>query len=128
MANSSMVEVARATVTIIPNMKGSQATIAKDLGADERSAFLKITLPLSVPGIVSGIAMVFLPAMTNYVVLDMLYNSTYIMGSLIGSYFSAYNWHGGSMIALVLLGIMCIFALVTDGAEEEDARMGGALL
>ena len=51
-----------------------------------------------------------------------------IMGSLIGSYFAAYNWHGGSMIALVLLAIMCIFALVTDGADEEDARMGGALL
>ena len=39
----------------------------------------------------------------NYVVLDMLYNSTYIMGSLIGSYFAAYNWNGGSMIALILL-------------------------
>ena len=50
-------------------------------------AFLRVTLPLSVPGIISGVSMVFLPAMTNYVVLDMLYNSTYIMGSLIGSYF-----------------------------------------
>ena len=66
--------------------------------------------------------------MTNYVVLDMLYNSTYIMGSLIGSYFSAYNWHGGSMIALVLLGIICIFTLLTDNDDEEDARTGGALL
>jgi spermidine/putrescine transport system permease protein len=112
----------------IVKLDGSLIEAARDLGADSRSAFLHVTLPLSVPGIVSGVSMVFLPAMTNYVVLDMLYNSTYIMGSLIGSYFSAYNWHGGSMIALVLLGIMCIFALVTDGAEEEDARMGGALL
>ena len=102
---------------------------AKDLGADERSAFFKITLPLSVPGIVSGIAMVFLPAMTNYVVLDMLYNSTYIMGSLIGSYFAAYNWHGGSMIALILLGIICAFTLATKGMEDEDgSAAGGALL
>ena len=77
----------------------------------------------------SGISMVFLPAMTNYVVLDMLYNSTYIMGSLIGSYFSAYNWHGGSMIALILLAIICIFTLLTSGMEEEDSRaMGGARL
>ncbi len=102
---------------------------AKDLGADDRSAFLKITLPLSVPGIVSGVAMVFLPAMTNYVVLDMLYNSTYIMGSLIGSYFSAYNWHGGSMIALILLAIICLFTLLTSGLEEDNSRgVGGALL
>jgi len=101
---------------------------ARDLGADGRRAFLRVTLPLSVPGIVSGISMVFLPAMTNYVVLDMLYNSTYIMGSLIGSYFSAYNWHGGSMIALVLLGFICLFTLLADGGEDENARTGGALL
>jgi spermidine/putrescine transport system permease protein len=101
---------------------------ARDLGADGRKAFLRVTLPLSMPGIVSGVSMVFLPAMTNYVVLDMLYNSTYIMGSLIGSYFSAYNWHGGSMIALILLGIICVFTLLMGGQNEEDARTGGAVL
>ena len=101
---------------------------ARDLGANERMAFLRVTLPLSVPGIVSGVSMVFLPAMTNYVVLDMLYNSTYIMGSLIGSYFNAYNWHGGSMIGLVLLGIICVFTLLTNGKEDENARTGGAIL
>ena len=73
--------------------------------------------------------MVFLPAMTNYVVLDMIYNSTYIMGSLIGSYFAAYNWHGGSMIALILLAIICLFTLLTKGMEDEEGRgAGGALL
>lgn len=100
---------------------------ARDLGADEAEAFRKVTLPLSVPGILSGVSMVFLPAMTNYVVLDMLYNSTYIMGSLIGSYFAAYNWNGGSMIALILLAIICLFTLLTGGEEEENLR-GGALL
>ena len=112
----------------IVKLDGSLIEAAKDLGADDRSAFLKVTLPLSVPGIVSGVSMVFLPAMTNYVVLDMLYNSTYIMGSLIGSYFSAYNWHGGSMIALILLAIICVFTLVSNTSAEEDARTGGALL
>ena len=100
---------------------------ARDLGANGSLAFLRVTFPLSAPGIVSGVSMVFLPAMTNYVVLDMLYNSTYIMGSLIGSYFNAYNWHGGSMIALVLLGIICVFTLLSVGSDE-DARTGGALL
>ena len=111
----------------IVKLDGSLNEAARDLGANERGAFRRVTLPLSMPGIISGVSMVFLPAMTNYVVLDMLYNSTYIMGSLIGSYFNAYNWHGGSMIALVLLGIICIFTLLTDGKEEE-ARTGGALL
>ena len=112
----------------ISKLDGSLTEAARDLGADERRAFLRVTLPLSMPGIISGISMVFLPAMTNYVVLDMLYNSTYIMGSLIGSYFSAYNWHGGSMIALVLLGIICVFTLVTDRGDEKETRTGGALL
>lgn len=115
--------------TTISKLDGSLIEAAKDLGANDRQAFLKVTLPLSVPGIVSGVSMVFLPAMTNYVVLDMLYNSTYIMGSLIGSYFAAYNWHGGSMIALILLGIICLFTLLTKGMEEENGHQrGGALL
>ncbi len=101
---------------------------AMDLGATPRETFLRVTLPLSIPGIMSGVSMVFLPSMTNYVVLDMLYNSTYIMGSLIGSYFAAYNWHGGSMIALILLAIICIFTLLTGDSGEESTNRGGALL
>lgn len=113
----------------IVKLDGSLLEAAKDLGADDISAFLHVTLPLSVPGIVSGVSMVFLPAMTNYVVLDMLYNSTYIMGSLIGSYFSAYNWHGGSMIALILLALICLFTLFTNSMEDDDSvKRGGALL
>lgn len=100
---------------------------ARDLGADRRTAFFRVVLPLSMPGIISGIAMVFLPAMTNYVVLDMLYNSTYIMGSLIGSYFSAYNWHGGSMIALVLLVLICLFTLLTGNKGSEEEMRGSRL-
>ncbi len=112
----------------IVKLDGSLTEAARDLGADDRMTFLRVTLPLSLPGIISGVSMVFLPAMTNYVVLDMLYNSTYIMGSLIGSYFAAFNWHGGSMIALVLLGIICVFTLVSDSEDNETARTGGALL
>ena len=111
----------------ISKLVGALLEAARDLGAGEAQTFLKVTLPLSLPGILSGVAMVFLPAMTNYVVLDMLYNSTYIMGSLIGSYFAAYNWNGGSMIALILLGIICLFTLLSGGMEEENTR-GGALL
>lgn len=94
---------------------------AADLGANKFIVFLRVTLPLSVPGIISGITMVLLPSMTNYVVLDMLYNSTYIMGSLIGSYFSAYDWHNGSMISLVLLVIIFIVTLVTNRFSDKDS-------
>ncbi len=114
--------------TTISKLDTSLVEAARDLGADARRAFLKVTLPLSMPGIISGISMVFLPSMTNYVVLEMLYNSTYIMGSLIGSYFTAYNWHGGSMIALILLAIICLFTIMTGGSESEQNGRGGALL
>ena len=114
--------------TTISRLDGALREAAMDLGADSVQTFLRVTLPLSVPGIISGVSMVFLPAMTNYVVLDMLYNSTYIMGSLIGSYFSAYNWHGGSMISLILLAMICIFTLLTAGDEDESVGRGGALL
>ncbi len=113
--------------TTISRLDGALREAAMDLGANDVQTFLRVTLPLSVPGIISGVSMVFLPAMTNYVVLDMLYNSTYIMGSLIGSYFAAYNWHGGSMISLILLAMICLFTLLSGSGEEED-RARGALL
>lgn len=114
--------------TTIMKLDNSLLEAANDLGAGSFMTFVRITLPLSVPGIISGVVMVFLPSMTNYVVLDMLYNSTYIMGSLIGSYFAAYDWHNGSMIALILLIIILIFTLVTNRYTDEDSGRGGAVL
>lgn len=115
--------------TSLSNIDAAYVEAAHDLGADTVQAFLKVTLPLSVSGILSGVMMVFLPSMTNYVILDLLYNSTYIMGSLIGSYFHAYNWNGGSMIALILLAIISVFTLLTGGTDDDAAATrGGALL
>lgn len=114
--------------TTLCRLDQSLLEAAADLGAGPAGVFWKVTLPLSVPGIISGVVMVFLPSMTNYVVLDMLYNSTYIMGSLIGSYFAAYDWHSGSMIALVLLLLILIFTLITDRYTDEGTGRGGTLL
>lgn len=94
---------------------------ASDLGANKFLVFLRVTLPLSVPGIVSGVTMVLLPSMTNCVVLEMLYNKTYIMGSLIDSYFKAFDWHRGSMISIVLLVIIFIVTLVTNRFSDKDS-------
>lgn len=93
---------------------------ARDLGAGRMQVILKVMIPLSMPGIASGITMVFLPAMTNYVVLDMVYNSTYIMGSLIGSYFNSYDWHNGSVVSLLLLGIIILGSIFSDSAKGKE--------
>ena len=95
-----------------------------DLGANKWQTVFKVVIPLTIPGIVSGITMVFLPAMTNYVVLDMVYNSTYIMGSLIGSYFSSYDWNNGSLISAILLMFIGLFTIITDRlmATDETGR------
>ena len=114
--------------TSLQKMDKSLLEAASDLGANRAVVFLKVTLPLSVPGIISGATMVLLPSMTNYVVLDMLYNSDYIMGSLIGSYFSAYDWHNGSMISLVLLVIIFIVTLATNRFSDKDASARGGIL
>lgn len=106
----------------LTKLDDSYREAAQDLGASRVQVFVKVILPLSVPGIVSGVTMVLLPSMTNYVVLDMVYNSTYIMGSLIGSYFSAYDWHNGSVISIILLVIIGVITVVsnryTDGEKE----------
>lgn len=113
--------------TTLEKLDNSYLEAAADLGANGAVTFLKVTLPLSVPGLISGVTMVFLPSMTNYVILDMLYNSTYIMGSLIGSYFNAYDWHSGSMISLVLLAIIFGITWATNGFGEEETSRGAIL-
>lgn len=113
--------------TTMSKLDSSLTEAAADLGAGKAAVFWRVTVPLSVPGIISGVTMVFLPAMTNYVILDMLYNSTYIMGSLIGSYFNAYDWNSGSTISIVLLLIIFIITLATNGFNEEKSGRGALL-
>lgn len=101
---------------------------AADLGATKWKVFWRVLLPLTLPGIISGATMVLLPSMTNYVVLDMVYNSTYIMGSLIGSYFNTYDWHNGSMISIILLIVIFGLTWITDhvsGNQGTETRGGG---
>ena len=95
-----------------------------DLGGNTFTTFTRITLPLSMPGIASGITMVFLPSMTNYVVSDMLGNSKVtIIGKFIYEYFGT-NWHMGSMVALILLIVVFLSTWLTGGFKEETAARG----
>lgn len=114
--------------TTISKLDQSLPEAAADLGASRLHIFRRVIIPLSMPGIVSGVTMVFLPAMTNYVVLDMIYNSNYIMGSLIGSYFNVYDWHNGSMISIILLLFMFGITWLTDRFADKqgvESRGGG---
>ncbi len=114
--------------TSLLKMDNQLLEAAADLGASGWKIFWKVMLPLSMPGIISGVTMVFLPAMTNYVVLDMMYNSTYIMGSLIGSYFSSYDWNNGSMISTILLLMIVLISLISKRFGDSEGQRGGASL
>lgn len=107
--------------TTIIKIDKSYLEAAKDLGATPAKAFLKVTLPLSKAGIVSGISMVFLPSMTNYVVSNYLtFRNVKIVGKLIDDYFTGDLWHDGSFIALLLLLFMFLVTWLTGGFEEDE--------
>ncbi len=95
---------------------------ARDLGANPAQTFLKITLPLSIPGVISGITMVFVPALTTFVISDLLGGGKILLiGNVIEQSFKQNsNWHVGSSLSLVLMVfIIASMALVakydTDG-------------
>lgn len=111
--------------TSLIKMDKSLEEAASDLGANGWGVFSKVTLPLSVPGIVSGVTMVFLPSMSCYVISDTFGNGKVtIIGKLIELWFgSGDNWHYGSVVALVLLVIMFVVTLAMGGfSKTEDAR------
>ena len=78
---------------------------ARDLGANGIQTFSKIILPLSVPGIISGITMVFVPSLTTFVISDLLGGSKILLiGNVIEQEFKqGSNWHVGSGLSLVLM-------------------------
>ena len=106
--------------TTIIKIDKSYLEAAKDLGATPAKAFVKVTLPLSKAGIMSGISMVFLPSMTNYVVSNYLtFRNVKIIGKLIDDYFTGDLWHDGSFIALLLLLFMFLVTWLTGGFDED---------
>ena len=106
--------------TTIIKIDNSYLEAARDLGATGARAFVKVTLPLSKAGIASGISMVFLPSMTNYVVSNYLtFRNIKIIGKLIDDYFMGDLWHDGSFIALILLLFMFLATWLTGGFKED---------
>lgn len=115
--------------TTIIKIDKSYLEAAKDLGATPAKAFLRVTLPLSKAGIMSGISMVFLPSMTNYVVSNYLtFRNVKIIGKLIDDYFTGDLWHDGSLISLFLLLFMFLVTWLTGGLKEEETNVRGTSL
>ena len=96
---------------------------ARDLGASSSYTFLKIILPLSIPGIISGITMVFVPALTTFVISDLLGGGKILLiGNVIEQSFKQNsNWHVGSGLSMVLMVfIMASMALVAKYDKEGE--------
>lgn len=110
--------------TVLIKMDKSLIEASQDLGAGWFKTFTKITFPLSISGIASGITMVFMPTMTCYVISDTFGNGLItIIGKLIDEQFTTFqNWNFGSAMAMILLIIMLVSMWITGAFKSEDTR------
>ena len=93
---------------------------AKDLGANSLQTFLKIIFPLSLPGVISGITMVFVPALTTFVISDILGGAKILLiGNVIEQEFQILNWHSGSGLSLVLMVFIFISMFIMSKYDKE---------
>lgn len=94
---------------------------AKDLGANNLQTFAKVIFPLSLPGVVSGVIMVFVPALTTFVISSILGGSKVILiGNIIEQQFRIGNWHGGSGLSLVLMFFILISMAILSRYDRES--------
>ena len=114
--------------SVIIKLDNSLLEAARDLGANSAGVFRKVILPLSLPGVLSGITMVFVPSVSTFAISRLLGGGTQMMlGDLIEQQFlgGAYNPHLGSAIALVMMVIVvvCMWVMNHFGEGEEQAVM-----
>ena len=104
---------------------------AQDLGANSREVFLKVIVPLSMPGVISGITMVFVPAVSTFIISKMLGGGgNLLIGDLIDMQFlgSAYNPNLGSAVSLVLMVIILICMGIMNQFDDGEETAGGGML
>lgn len=117
--------------SILTKMDNSVIEAAQDLGANEVQVFLKVTFPMSMPGIISGITMVFVPSVSTFIISKMLGGGgNLLIGDLIDMQFlgSAYNPNLGSAISLVLMVIIIICMGIMNQFDDGDEVSGGVML
>ena len=98
----------------IEKLDGRLLDAAYDLGAHKARTFFKITLPLTLPGILAGSMLVFLPAMTMFYIPEILGGAkNMLVGNLIQNQFLiARNWPLGAAVSIVLLVVMCLLIVI----------------
>lgn len=108
---------------VLVKIDSNVVNAARDLGAGSLQTFLKITLPLSIPGVISGITMVFVPALTTFVISTILGGSKILLiGNVIEQEFTQTgNWHLGSGLSLVLM-IFILFNMVLSAIFDKDGE------
>ena len=114
--------------SVIVKIDRSLIEAAQDLGANTTSVFRKLIFPLSMPGVLSGITMVFVPGVSTFIISQLLGGGKeMLLGDLIELQFlgAAYNPHLGSAISLVMMVIVIVFMYVMNRfGEGEEMAVG----
>ena len=110
--------------TVLIKMDTDLINSASDLGASRKEIFTKIIFPLSMPGIISGITMVFMPAVSTFVISRILGGGQYmLLGNLIETqYTSMDDWNFGSAIAIFMMIIILISMAFMNKFEGTDDK------
>ena len=116
--------------TILTKMDQDLINAAKDLGANSAQVFTKVIFPLSMPGVVSGITMVFMPAVSTFVISKLLGGGQFMLiGNLIEQQFmSVGDWHFGSAISIFMMIVILISMALMNKFSDDSGKEGGGLL
>ena len=112
--------------TSLTKMDKSYLEAAADLGANQVQSFLRVTLPLSLPGVLSGITLVFLPAVSSFFIPKLLGGGQYVLiGNVIETQFlTSGDWNFGSAISLIMAVIIMISMYITRKVDTDPAARG----
>ena len=116
--------------TILTKMDQDLINAAKDLGANSTQVFTKVIFPLSMPGVVSGITMVFMPAVSTFVISKLLGGGQFMLiGNLIEQQFmSVGDWHFGSAISIFMMIVILISMALMNKFSDDSGKEGCGLL
>ena len=117
--------------TVLIKLDRKLIEAAQDLGAPTYLVFRRVIFPLSIPGVISGITMVFVPSVSTFVISQMLGSGkNLLVGDLIDLQFmgGAYNPHLGSAIALVMIILIFICMWIMNKFDDGSSEEGGLLL
>ena len=105
--------------TSLCKMDHSLLEASADLGAPPAQTFLRVTLPLSLPGVINGITLVFLPAVSSFFIPKLLGGGQYfLIGNLIENQFiTVGEWNFGSAISMIMAAIMMLLMMAVRKAE-----------